>query len=232
MEQLLEKVKTYDWGQSRTALTELSELVKKSHGNATEMSKYEKGMLGVLKSDAKRAGKQFICRQLSIIGTERSAPTLALMLTGEETSDMARYALERIPGEAVDDALRKAVPKTKGKIKVGIINSLGQRGDKKSAKALSGLVGSSDKMIAGAAAAALGQIGGSDASKSLAKAKDTAAGKLRNIVLDAYLKCADQMVAGGNKIGALGIYKELQKKDMPTPIRTAALRGIVNATKR
>lgn len=232
MEQLLEKVKTYDWGQSRTALTELSELVKKSHGNASELSKYEKGMLGVLGSNAKRAGKQFICRQLSIIGTEKSVPTLASMLTGEETSDMARYALERIPGKAVDDALRKALARTSGKIKVGIVNSLGQRGDKKAVSGISGLLAGSDKALAGAAAAALGEIGGPDATKALAKARDTTSAEVKNIVLDAYLKCADQLVGEGKKIQALAIYKELQKRDMPTPVRTAALRGIVNATKR
>ena len=52
------------------------------------------------------------------------------------------------------------------------------------------------------------------------------------MVLDAYLKCADQLVADGNKIKALGIYKELQKEGMPKPIRTAALTGMINATKK
>ena len=58
------------------------------------------------------------------------------MLTGEETSDMARYALERMPGEAVNDALRGALPNAKGKPKVGIINSLGERQDEKAVGAL------------------------------------------------------------------------------------------------
>jgi len=83
MEQLLEKVKTYDWGQSRAALTEITEGIKKGHGNKAELAKIEKGLVGVLGSDAKRAGKQFACRQLSIIGTAASVPTLGKMLTGE-----------------------------------------------------------------------------------------------------------------------------------------------------
>jgi hypothetical protein len=37
----------------------------------------------VLKSDAKYAGKQYACRELSIIGTEQSVPVLA-MLTNQE----------------------------------------------------------------------------------------------------------------------------------------------------
>jgi len=232
LQELLEKVKTYDWGQSRLALTEVSETIKKAHGNAAEMAKIEKALLGVLESDAKPAGKQFVCRELSIIGTEQSVPTLAKMLADEQASDMARYALERIPGTAVDEALRGALGQAKGNTKIGIINSLGQRRDKGAAGALSGLLGGSDEAVAAAAAAALGQIADSQAAAALAGAKDKTSGKVQLVVLDAYLKCADQLAAGGQKAQALAIYKELQKEGMPKPIRTAALTGMLNATKK
>ena len=232
LQELLQKVKTYDWGQSRLVLTEVSEIVKKAHGNEAELVKVEKALLGVLDSDATRAGKQFVCRELSIIGTEQSVPTLAKMLADEETSDMARYALERIPGSAVDEALRGSLRKAKGNVKVGIINSLGQRRDKGAVRNLSRLLGRPNQETAIAAAAALGQIADSQAAEALAEAKNKAEGKLLSVVLDAYLKCADQLVADGNKIGALAIYKELQKEGMPKPIRTAALTGMINATKK
>ena len=232
LQELLEKVKTYDWGQSRLALTEVSEMIKKAHSSPAELKKIEKSLLSVLTSDAKRAGKQFVCRELSIIGTEQSVSVLGKMLTGEETSDMARYALERIPGTAVNDALRRALRAAKGKPKIGIINSLGQRRDRRAVRALGRLVGNSDQTIAAAAAAALGQIADSRATEALSAAKDKTSGKLRNLVLDSYLKCADQLVAEGNKAKALAIYKELQKEGMPKPIRTAALRGMISAAKR
>jgi len=232
LQELLQKVKTYDWGQSRLALTEVSEAVKKAHGNKAELAKVEKALLGVLDSDAKRAGKQFVCRELSIIGTEQSVPTLAKMLVDEETSDMARYALERIPGSAVDEALRGAIRKARGNVRIGIINSLGQRRDKGAVRNLRRILGRPNQETAIAAAAALGRIADSQAAEALAEAKNKAEGKLLSVVLDAYLKCADQLVADGNKIGALAIYKELQKEDMPKPIRTAALTGMINATKK
>ena len=122
--------------------------------------------------------------------------------------------------------------KAKGKAKIGIINSLGQRRDKGAVGALSGLLGASDEAVATAAAAALGQIADSQATKALAEAKNKAGGKLLLVVLDAYLKCADQLVADGNKVGAQAIYKELQKEGMPKPIRTAALTGMINAAKK
>jgi len=49
-------------------------------------------------------------------------------------------------------------------------------------------------------------------------------------VLDAYLRCADQLAAEGKKAQAVAIYKELQGQDMPKPIRTAALRGVIGST--
>ncbi len=232
LQELLEKVKTYDWGQSRLALTEVSDIIKKAHSSSSELRKIEKGLLGVLTSDSTRAGKQFVCRELSIIGTGQSVSALGNMLTDEETSDMARYALERIPGTAVNEALRGALRRAKGKPKIGIINSLGQRRDKRAVRALSRLVGNSDKTVATAAAAALGQIADSRATKALAEAKDKATGKLQMVVLDSYLRCADRLVAEGQKTKALAIYKGLQKPDMPKPIRTAALTGMLNAAKR
>ncbi|MGB2861684.1 MAG: ThuA domain-containing protein [Sedimentisphaerales bacterium] len=231
LQELLGKVKTYDWGQSRLALTEVSEAVKKAHGNKAELAKVETALLGVLDSDATRAGKQFVCRELSIIGTEQSVPTLAKMLVDDETSDMARYALERIPGSAVDEALRGSLRKARGNVRIGIINSLGQRRDKGAVRNLSRILGRPDQETATAAAAALGQIADSQAAEALAEAKNKAEGKLLMVVLDAYLKCADQLVADGDKIKAMAIYKELQKEGTAKPIRTAALTGMINAAK-
>ena len=229
MEQLLEKVKAYDFGSSRAALTELSDAIRKAYGNAGAMKEFEKGLMGVLKSDAKYAGKQYACRELSIIGTEQSVPALSSMLTDEKHSDMARYALERIPGEAVDKALLKALPKAKGKARIGVVNTLGERQCRKAASNIGKLAGSSDRLLAGAAISALGKIGGPDALKALAKAKANTSGRLQMMVYDAYLKCADQMVAEGKKIEALKIYRELNKAGVPQLVRTAALRGMVGA---
>jgi type 1 glutamine amidotransferase len=232
LQELLEKVKTYDWGQSRLALTEVSEVIKKAHGNKVKLVKIEKALLGVLESDAKRAGKQFVCRELSIIGTEQSVPVLAGMLADEETSDMARYALERIPGSAVDKALRGAVRKARGKARIGIINSLGQRRDAGAVRMLSRALDRPNEDVAMAAAAALGQIADAQATEALKEAKDKTSGKLQMVVLDAYLKCADQLVSDGKKTEALAIYNELRKEGLPGPIRTAATTGMLNAMKK
>ncbi len=234
MDELLEKVKTYDWGQSREPLTKLSDFVRKAYGSPAELKQIENSLIGVLKSaNATPAAKQFVCRKLSIIGSEACVPALTEMLTKKPASkqephpaDMARYALERIPGTAVDEALRNALRQAKGKTKVGIINTLGQRRDSRAVRALRSLIRDSDPLTAGAAVAALGNIADPRATRALAQAKDGATGKLRLLVCDAYLKCADELAAQGKKEDALAIYNELMKE--PKPINIAALRGRIN----
>lgn len=229
MDQLLEKVKTYEFGDSREALTTLSEMIRQAYGKADELKSIEQGLLGVLQSDAKYAGKQYVCRELSIIGTEQSVPVLATMLTDEKLSDMARYALERIPGEAVDKALLAAVAKAEGKARIGVVNSLGERGYRGAVSDIGKLATASDPLLAGAAISALGKIGGADAAGVLTQVKDTASDALKMVAYDACLKCADQMAAEGDKAGALKMYRELNKAGVPQLVRTAALRGMLSA---
>ena len=145
---------------------------------------------------------------------------------------MARYALERIGGTAVNDALRGALRKARGKAKIGIVNSLGRRGDTKAIRPLSRMITGRDEALAAAAAAALGRIATPAAAKALAAAKDKTEGKVQMTVLDAYLKCADKMVADGNKTDAMAIYGALRGENMPKPIRTAATTGMLNAAKK
>ncbi len=227
---LVETVKAYDFGQSREALTKISDQIRAAYGKPDEMKKFETQLIEVLKSDAKYAGKQYACRELSIIGTEQSLPVLAGMLTSEEYSDMARYAIERIPGEAASKALLDAMGKAQGNAKVGIVNSLGERGYAPAAGAIAALVDNSDKTLAGAAIGALGKIGGPDALKGLDKALQTAADAQKMLVYDAYLKIAEKMVAEGNKLGAQKIYASLNKEGVPQLVRSAAMKGMVKST--
>ena len=52
------------------------------------------------------------------------------MLADTASCDMALYALEMLPGERVDGALREAMTRSKGRMLVGLINVLGKRGVK------------------------------------------------------------------------------------------------------
>jgi len=43
--------------------------------------------------------KNYICKELSIFGTEQALPILKDLQKNEETAEMARYAIERITGQ-------------------------------------------------------------------------------------------------------------------------------------
>ncbi len=224
--QLLDKVKAYDFGKSRADLTAVSDMIRQAVGTP-EIKGIEKQLDDFLKSDANYAAKDFVCRELSVAGTEASVPVLASMLTDEKNADSARYALERIPGEAVDKALCETLPKAEGNAKIGIINTLGVRGDKKAVGLLTELVNDSNQLTAVAAVAALSRIDDAGATEALAKAKDKTTGTLRTSVLEAYLRCADRLAAKGQKDAALVIYKQLYATSEPMPIRVAAVRGMI-----
>jgi type 1 glutamine amidotransferase len=225
LEQLLAEAGKYDYGQSRQPLNELSDFISKSYDSPQELAYIEKQLLAFLQSDATPTAKDFIYRKLSIIGSEQSVASLAEMLTSPATSDMARYALERISGASVDKALREALNKTAGKIRIGIINSLGVRKDAGAVAVLGEMICDSDRELAAASAAALGQIADSAASEELAEALNKAKGNLREVICDAYLGCGDQFAAKGQKTQALKIYNRLYAKTESVPVRAAALRG-------
>jgi HEAT repeat protein len=144
------------------------------------------------------------------------------LLTDEKLSHMARYALERMPCECGVDAMRDALGKVKGNLKIGVINSLGVRRDAKATGALVGLLKDSDKGIANAAAAALGKIGSPEAAKALSGLPESLP------VADALLACAEQLLADGKKIDALTIYKTLLKSEIKH-VKLAATRGMLAA---
>ncbi|MHC4397121.1 MAG: ThuA domain-containing protein [Planctomycetota bacterium] len=234
-EVLLTKIAAYQYGQSREPLTDLTDLIRSASDSSEGLKQIERQLLGLLNSDATLAGKQFICRKLSIIGTEQAVPALYRLLIYPETSDMARYALERIPGTAVDEALLKALPITVGQAKAGVINTLGMRGVREAVPALKILIYRSDQAMAAAAVAALGRIAGPDATQALDQARNRTGGELQQLVLDAYLSCADQFLAEDSLAEASEIYRQMFiapcECEVKPSIRVAALRGVVVTTK-
>ncbi len=88
----------------------------------------EKKLLEVLKQpDCTDVGREFVCHMLALIGSEACVPALAPWLTDEQRSDMARYALENIPGEAVDRALHAALATAQGRIRDGLASTIAAR---------------------------------------------------------------------------------------------------------
>ena len=113
-------------GDSADALNFLAEQVVAAAADPAKRAGMETLMIQGLAGAQTRAGRDFFCRQLVMIGSEAAVPALAKVLTVPESSHIARYALARIPGGGRRGML-EALGKAEDKLKVGIVNSLGAR---------------------------------------------------------------------------------------------------------
>ena len=179
MEPVLAQVARYHFGDSRVQQAQFIQFVQDSLGSPALLRQIEARLLKFLQSDATADGKDFAFRELGLIATNASIPVLAPMLTRPETAEMARYALARIPGPAAGEALRSSLDTATGNIKIGIINSLGQRRDAGSVPALAALISPSTPELTEAAAAALAGIADKAALDALAAARSKVSDPLR-----------------------------------------------------
>jgi HEAT repeat protein len=188
----------------------------------------EDKLLGVLKSNADRKAKADACMALSHVATKASVPTLAALLSNEELAHMARYALEPIPDPSVEEALRDALGKLKGRLRVGVIGSLGVRRDAKAVPALAALLQDQDRDTAQGAARALGSIATPEAIKALLDAEPKTSARNKLAFHEGLFRGAEALLKEGKKKEAQAVYDALRaKKDVAHQVRTAALRGAV-----
>jgi len=226
LSRLLEGISAYEYGQSRKPLVEVSDLLRTMQASKQCSREIERLFLVFLRSDATLASKQFVCHNLSILGSEQSIPTLSAMLIEPETSDMSQYALERIPGLAVNEALRNALHKTAGKARIGIINTLGVRRDNAAVGELNSLLDDVDSEVVRSAITSLGKIGSLDAAWSLDRAKSKLTRDFHRNWGHACLACADKLVADSKTEYGLAICRELYSRHEAPAIRFAALKRL------
>jgi HEAT repeat protein len=226
LDQAFDALKKYDWGTDPKLLQPIDEAVVKTHGDAAARKDLESRLGALLSSDVSRDAKDYVCRKLMVIGTAASVPALAKLLVDKDNSHMARYALERIPAPEAAAALRNALSKVANSLKIGIIGSLGAKGDAGSVKELAALVGDGDAAVSRAAALALGDIRTGEAAKALAAAKP-ANEDASAAVTDARLACAEALLAAGKKSEAVALYRSLAGENQPKHVRLAATRGML-----
>ena len=191
----------------------------------------EAKLIAVLKdTSATREAKSRACRQLAVIATKDAVPVLAGLLGDEDLSHMARYALEPIPDPSVDQALRDALGKVKGRLLVGVIGSLGVRRTAAAVPALAQRLGDLDADVAQAAARALGSIGTPEAAKALVDALAGVSKANQLSVCEGLCRAAERLVETGKGGEAVAVYDRLRALEKaPHQVRTAAVRGAILA---
>jgi HEAT repeat protein len=226
LDQAFEALKTFDWGADSAPLAAIDEAVVKSAEDAGVQKDLESRLTAVLTMDVPRDAKDYVCRQLMVVGTAASAGALGKLLGSSDSAHMARYALERMPAPEASQALRDALPTLAGTLQIGVISSLGVRKDAASIPALASLLSNVDPAIARAAAIALGDIGSADAGQALAAAKSSAP-EASLAATDGQLACAEALLAAGNKADALAIYQRIAGQEQAKHLRLAATRGML-----
>jgi HEAT repeat protein len=190
----------------------------------------EQQLIAVVQSASSPAEKDAACARLKRIGTDKSVPALAALLADAQLSHSARYALESMSSSKAGRALTDALGKTSELTKVGIINSLGFRGEQRAVPALAKLLADPDMRVAAATARALGQIGGTQALKALQNAAAASAGPVHDAIVDAWLRGTNRLLAAGSQSKALAIFQALYDTEKSDTFRTAAYRGMILAS--
>jgi HEAT repeat protein len=212
------------------ALLTLSAAVGAADDTAPNPEK-ERELIAVLRSEAPPAEKALACKHLAVHGSEAAVPELARLLINDQLASWARIPLEVIPGAAADEALRKALDSTQGKLQVGCINSIGVRRDAGAVEILTARLQDQDAEVASAAAVALGLIGNAPATKSLRGALAGAPVNVRSAVAEGLVLCAERLLTSDNAAGAAEIYDEVRKAEVPQQRILEATRGAILAHK-
>ena len=229
IDQAFEKLKTYKHDQPRAPLTLIESYVAGSMKDRASMRRAARRLAAVLaRPGTTRAARMFVCRQLALVGSESEVPLLVRMLGDAETAEMARRALEGIPGDSSLAALRSSLSRLKGRELVGALNSLGIRRDARATGELARLLGGRDRKAAGAAAQALGKIGTPEAARALSSSGLPA--EISDAIHDARLVCARHLLAAGGAREAASIYRSMWASDGPWARRIAGLSGLVKVS--
>lgn len=190
--------------------------------------------LALLQSASSLEDKAEACRLISISGDASAVPLLEPMLADEELSHMARYALEPMPGDEVDAALRRALSASSGVLKAGVISSLGIRRDSAAVPELIAALKDNEECVGEAAARALGRIASPESVKALKAtlAQPNLSYAFAQALGDGLFIAAETVCENGNAAEAAKLYDTVYSiETLPIHLRVAALRGAMLASK-
>ena len=147
---------------------------------------------------------------------------LAGLLADEKLAAYVRCGLESIADPAAGDALRAASARLHGKLLIGVVNSIGVRGDAKAVGALTKIATDPSSGATAEALTALGRIATPEALQTLRRSIKAESAATRAAAADASLICAERQLALGQRGLAAAIYDFVRASDVPKPAQLAA----------
>ncbi|MFH2001376.1 MAG: HEAT repeat domain-containing protein [Planctomycetota bacterium] len=240
---LFKKLETYEFGADSTALARINELIRNAGAADPEKAAalyaaMEEAFLDIIRSDrSTRDAKDFACRQLRQVGTERAVPVLCALLREGVLQEAACFALQALPYPEVDALLFDSLPGASVSLRIGIVNIIAQRASdphhlNRDLKAqaidlFARLMNDADPQLACSAMAALGRLGCPEAAAILLNAEP--GDSCRTPCRESCLTCADSLLAKGFRAEAATIYRTLSNKENPVMLRVAAVSGLVRS---
>lgn len=228
LDQILAELASYNGGIDSAPFWKLRDYIYARKDNPPARAECETKLLEFLGSKATPVAKMAACRHLRLIGGEKSVPVLQGMLLDKDMADMALYALQKIPGTAADKAFLQTLSKADGTIKISIIAALGDRKCADAIPILFPLLKTNGE-FAGAAALALGEIGGEAAANALQTSLPAAPANVKPLIAASMMKIAEGLLAAKKGSAAGGIYTRLlSDKNLSGPIREGAMIGKIS----
>ncbi|MBN2217285.1 MAG: ThuA domain-containing protein [Pirellulales bacterium] len=206
----------FGWGDSRLALAPIDETIRRRDAGAA--ADLEKRLTAALAKGLPPAGCDFVCRRLAQIGTARSVPALASLLSDKDRAATARWALARIPDDAAGAALLASLSSTSGPARVEVVRAIGSHRYQPATATLLKLLSGENRQDADAALAALAEWGAPEAVEPALARNDAP--------VDSLLTLAARLGADGRREPARKIYDRLAASPLPQ-VRAAVLRGLV-----
>lgn len=213
---------TYEPGQDMAALLAIDGEVIAAMKSPESRAACAAKLADLLTKDSTTLpAKQYVCLQLRQVGTAAEVPILEKLLTDSETAEMARYALESIPGDEATTALRTALKNSQGVLRLGVIGSLAKRKDTASVPALQKLAEADNPDLQAAAVRALGDIPSDVASGYLLEQAEKAGAPTPRVLGAALIRQAEAGQSAGK------VYVLLSQPQQPSVFRRAALEGLL-----
>lgn len=96
LNQILDKITKYKKGDNRQYLQDVSNYIIRNGNNKIVLSEIEDQLIVFLGSDASPDSKNFVCREISVFGSDKAIPVLMELQKNDKTADMSKFAIERI----------------------------------------------------------------------------------------------------------------------------------------
>ncbi len=219
---------TLEYSGTQAAVAQLDQDIAAAGTNSRQLAPIARRLTALLQDpQATYAGRQAAAQHLALFpadqllaGGHRAA--FAAMLLDDKQVDLARLALDLVPGGAVDAMYLEALGAARGRPLLAVIQSVGNRRIAAATPVLANRLNDPAPAVADAAIKSLGQIGTPDALTALRAFADQG----RPAVVEAELVAAGHLAGPG----AIPVYTEIANRSTaPAGLRAAALRALLFA---